>query len=188
MSARGKPPSRQVALLRGINVGKAKRVAMADLRALLEKLGYSDVRTLLNSGNVVFSGTDGGRGDAAARIEMAIAKQLGVTSRVIVLSAAELAMTVGENPIVALASDHSRLLVAVLGNPADRARLLPLSKQDWGLEALALGKRVAYMWCPGGWLESPLATAVTRLLGEATTVRNWTTMTKLHALAAAGSV
>ena len=45
----------EIALLRGINVGKAKRVAMAELRALVEKLGYGDVRTLLNSGNVVFS-------------------------------------------------------------------------------------------------------------------------------------
>jgi uncharacterized protein (DUF1697 family) len=52
-----------VALLRGINVGKAKRVAMADLRALLEELGYADVRTLLNSGNVVFTAPRAAKGD-----------------------------------------------------------------------------------------------------------------------------
>lgn len=184
MSPRGKPSSRQVALLRGINVGKAKRVAMADLRALLEGLGYADVRTLLNSGNAVFS-CRAPRADEAPRIEKAIAKEFGFSSRVIVLSAAELAAAVAENPILALASDHSRLLIAVLGNPADRARLLPLSKQDWAPEALALGGRVVYMWCPEGILESPLATAVGRVLGEATTVRNWTTLTKLHALASA---
>ena len=48
---------RQIALLRGVNVGRAKRIAMADLRQLIGKLGYTDVRTLLNSGNIVFSGT-----------------------------------------------------------------------------------------------------------------------------------
>ncbi len=80
-----------VALLRGINVGRAKRVAMADLRALVESLGYLEVRTLLNSGNVVFTVPRGARGDPAARIEKAIATELGVTSRVIVITAAELA-------------------------------------------------------------------------------------------------
>ena len=63
--------SRQIALLRVINVGKAKRVAMADLRALFEKLGYVDVRTLLNSGNVVFSVPETSTVEAAPRIERA---------------------------------------------------------------------------------------------------------------------
>ena len=67
-----------VALLRGINVGRAKRVAMADLRSLVERLGYTDVRTLLNSGNVVFTSTSARSGGAEARIEAAIAARLGV--------------------------------------------------------------------------------------------------------------
>src|SRR5262245_8002074 len=75
----------QVALLRGINVGTAKRVAMADLRALVEGLGYGDVRTLLNSGNVVFSVPRTAKGDPAARIEKALAAKLGVSSRILVL-------------------------------------------------------------------------------------------------------
>jgi uncharacterized protein (DUF1697 family) len=66
-----------VALLRGINVGKAKRVGMADLRALVEGLGYRDVRTLLNSGNVVFAVPKSARGEPAARIETAIARSSG---------------------------------------------------------------------------------------------------------------
>jgi len=66
-------PATHVALIRGINVGKAKRVAMADLRALLEKLGYGDVRTLLNSGNIVYTVPAKLRGDSAARIQKACA-------------------------------------------------------------------------------------------------------------------
>ena len=66
-------PTAFVALLRGINVGKAKRIAMADLRKLVEELGYGDVQTLLNSGNVVFSALPKQGATAAARIESAIA-------------------------------------------------------------------------------------------------------------------
>ena len=62
-------PDRQVALIRGINVGRAKRVAMADLRALVEGLGYRDVDTLLNSGNVVFTVPAGMKGTPSSRIE-----------------------------------------------------------------------------------------------------------------------
>jgi uncharacterized protein (DUF1697 family) len=171
-----------VALLRGINVGHAKRVAMADLRALVADLGYLEVRTLLNSGNVVFTVPRGARGDPAGRIEKAIAAELGVVSRVTVLTAAELAAIVRANPLRKVAHDPSRLLVTVLARPTDRARLVPLSKRSWAPEALALGARAAYLWCPPGLLKSPLGGAVGRELGDAATSRNWATITKLHAL------
>src|SRR2546421_7872366 len=151
---------RQVALIRGINVGRAKRVAMADLRVLVEGLGYGDVRTLLNSGNVVFTAPRAAAGNATARIEKALATELGVSARVTVLSATELADAVTENPLLEVANDFSRLLVAVLGNPADRTKLAPLTKQDWATEALAVGTRVAYLWCPEGILASRLAESV----------------------------
>jgi uncharacterized protein (DUF1697 family) len=174
-----------VALLRGINVGRAKRIAMADLRALVEKLGYRDVRTLLNSGNVVFSAAGSRTADPAPRIEKAIASTLGVTSRVTVLTVAELADAVDANPLLKIAKDPSRLLLAILTDPLDRKRLEPLRAETWAPEALGLGKRVAYMWCAGGILESRLLEAVGRLLGDAQTARNWATMTKLLALARA---
>jgi uncharacterized protein (DUF1697 family) len=172
----------QIALLRGINVGRAKRIAMADLRALVEGLGYGDVRTLLNSGNVVFTVSGKVKSDAASRIETAIATQLGISSRVTVLTAAELDAVVEENPLLDIADDPSRLLVAVLNDKADRTRLEPLLKEDWAPDALALGERVAYMWCSGGLLESRLADTVGRVLRDAVTSRNWATILKLHAL------
>jgi uncharacterized protein (DUF1697 family) len=174
--------NKQVALIRGINVGRAKRVAMADLRALVEDLGYGDVRTLLNSGNVVFTTPRAAPGDAAARIAKALLAGLGVSAQVIVLSAAELAAAVSDNPLLEIAGDPSRLLVAVLGNPADRAKLEPLSKQDWAPEVLAIGTRVAYLWCAEGILKSRLAEAVNRVLKDAVTARNWATVMKLYAL------
>jgi uncharacterized protein (DUF1697 family) len=173
---------KHVALLRGINVGRAKRVAMADLRALVEGLGYSDVRTLLNSGNVVFTSTRAASGDAASRIEKALAKRLGIASRVTVLTAAEVDAVITENPLLQVARDPTRLLITVLSNPADRRRVETLTGQSWTPEVLAVGKRVAYLWCPEGLLESRLPQALDKLLGEAITTRNWSTMTKLHAL------
>jgi uncharacterized protein (DUF1697 family) len=172
---------KQVALLRGINVGKAKRIAMADLRALVAELGFGDVKTLLNSGNVVYTATDVAPEDAAGRIEEAIVAKTGISSRVTVLTAAEVAEAVDGNPFGEV-DNPSRFLVTVLRDPADRALLEPLAKEDWGTDSLALGRRVAYAWCREGVLESRLPDALNRLLGDRGTARNWATMLKLRAL------
>jgi uncharacterized protein (DUF1697 family) len=171
-----------VALIRGINVGKAKRVAMGDLRALMTKLGYGDPRTLLNSGNIVFDAGREAASKVAARIEEGMAAKLKVSARVTVLMGADFATVVEENPLGRVADNPSRLLVAFLSDPADGQRLKPLTRQGWKPEALGLGSRAAYLWCPPGMIESPLAQAVGRVLGEATTTRNWATVTKIRAL------
>ena len=174
---------RYVALLRGINVGRARRVAMADLRALLEELGYRDVRTLLNSGNAVFTASGVAPEEAAARIEGALFARVGFAARTMVLTAEELVVAVEQNPLLEIATDPSRLYVAVLAEPADLVRLEPLLAEDWSPEMLALGARVAYLWCPAGVIESRLVEAVGRAVGDAVTMRNSTTMAKLGALA-----
>lgn len=101
-----------VALLRSINVGKAKRVPMADLRALLIDQCYRDVATLLNSGNAVFRATRGSPSTHAAAISAVISATLSIEVPVIVKSAQELNVIVQENPIDTLTADHSQLLVA----------------------------------------------------------------------------
>lgn len=173
-----------IALLRGINVGRAKRVAMADLRTLFEELGFTDVRTVLNSGNVVFGGMQGKPEAAAAAIEQALVRRLGVVSRVTVLSAAELSIVIDGNPLLELATDHARLLAFIVSGAGRRALLAPLAVQDWAPGALAIGERAVYVWCPTGVLDSAAAAAVTKLLGDATTARNWNTLRKLQALCA----
>jgi uncharacterized protein (DUF1697 family) len=174
--------TRHVALIRGINVGKAKRVAMSDLRALVEDLGYRDVRTLLNSGNVVFTVPASVRKDPATRIEKAITARLGISARVTVLTRAELADVVASDPFGKVAHDPSRLFVTVLIDPSHRKRLLPLARQDWAPDVLKVGARVVYLWCPNGMLESGLADAINRLVGDGATTRNWATMMKIHGL------
>jgi uncharacterized protein (DUF1697 family) len=178
---------RYVALLRGINVGSAKRVAMADLRALVQGLGYSEVRTLLNSGNVVFTASGTTTGKAASAIEQSLAVQLGISSCVTVIDAAELAGIVKENPLLDISDNPSRLLVAVLASTSDSKLLKPLLDKEWRPDVLALGERVAYIWCPRGISESQLAEQIGRVLGDAVTSRNWATILKLHALATEGN-
>jgi uncharacterized protein (DUF1697 family) len=73
-------------------------------------------------------------------------------------------------------------MVTVLMNPSDRAGLRPLARKSWGDEAFAVGARVAYVWCPEGVLKSRVVEAVNRVLGDASTSRNWATIQKLHAL------
>ena len=174
-------PANHVALLRGINVGTAKRVAMEDLRALMGGLGYGDVRTLLNSGNVVFS-ANGRSGDPSRRIGAEIEKKLGVKSRVTVLTAAELDVAVRGNPLLKVATHPSRLLVGVLASRDDRARLEPLARQKWRAERLALGERVCYLWCPDGVSKSRVLVEVEKVLGDGITSRNWGTIQKLQGL------
>ncbi len=174
-----------VALLRGINVGKAKRIAMADLRALLEAMGYAEVRTLLNSGNVVFTPARKAmpQGELALRIETTLLAELGVASRVTVLTAAEFGSILADNPLrAAAAAEPSRFLFAIPRDPADLALLKSQAREDWSPETLALGPRAAYLHCPAGTLAGRLATVVDRTLGDRVTARNAATMEKLRAL------
>ena len=177
------------ALLRGINVGRAKRVPMAELRALMTELGFGDVRTLLNSGNAVFSAPTGSLGQAASRIEQALADRLGFQVPTIVTTEADIARVVRENPFAEMADDHSRLLVMFVREPAALTALRPIvstsraARKEGGSSRLACGSRAAYIWCPDGILESPLPDEAARLLkSTVVTTRNWATTLRIHAL------
>ena len=174
--------ARFVALFRGINVGKAKRIAMADLRTLLGKLGYRDVRTLLNSGNAVFSGDDGPALKHAERIRAAVKTRLGVDALVIVKSQKDVAGIMGGNKLRDVADDDSRLLVAVTHDARALAAVAKLAKLAWGAERIHVGKHAAYVWCAGGILESKALTTLLKELEGTGTTRNWATLGKIHAL------
>jgi uncharacterized protein (DUF1697 family) len=178
---------RYIALLRGVNVGRAKRIAMADLRKLIADLGYGDVRSVLNSGNVVFSGPDKPLDTVAAEVEEALVLKLGVAARALVLGCEELDAIIAGNPLLDKADDHSRLLTFILSGAHSREAIAALCEQDWTPGAAALGERAAYVWCPGGILDSAAAAALGKQLGDATTSRNWSTLLKLHALCADGA-
>ena len=173
---------RFVALFRGINVGKAKRIAMADLRALLEKMGCVDVRTLLNSGNAVFTARGTAAG-VAQRIRDEVAGKLGVDALVIVKTRADIARIVAGIEITGF-DDESRLLVVVANQSRDITRLETLARRPWGDERIQVTRHAAYLWCANGILESSLVPALHAELGARGTTRNWATLKKIHALMA----
>lgn len=171
------------ALLRGINVGRAKRVPMAELRVLVSSLGFGDVRTLLNSGNVVFTAPQVRARASACVLEKALMEKFGFEVRTVVVTAREMGDVVTQNPFARTADDHSRMLVAFVDDAAALSRLAPLEKEDTGTSRLACGDRAAYIWCPDGILESPIPDAVGKLLKDRViTTRNWATTLKLHSL------
>ena len=173
---------RYVALFRGINVGKAKRIAMADLRTLLGKLGYTEVATLLNSGNAVFTGAAEPAVNHADRIQQAVLKKLGVDALVIVKSGKDVAGIIAGNELGGEASDPSRLLVALTNESKALASIKALAKTEWGAEKIHVGRHAAYLWCANGILESKAAVALLKGLDGTGTTRNWATLNKINAL------
>jgi uncharacterized protein (DUF1697 family) len=174
---------RFVVLLRGVNVGTGNRVPMAEFRALLTKLGYTDVATLLNSGNAVFSSSRTSTAAHAKAIGNALADSLGVRVPTIVKSAAELTAIVAANPLEVPAAEHPRLLVA-FAQEADAIRALEsLAALAEPPEQFVVGVHAAYLHCPNGISNSDSAATLLGKSGRAITTRNMATVLKLHALA-----
>ena len=173
---------RFVALLRGINVGKAKRVPMAELRRAAHLPGYRNVRTLLNSGNAVFDSTARSAAAQATRIRAAIAERMNLEVPVIVKSAEDIAAACAENTLLPKATDHARLLAAFAGREEDLRALEALAPLVKPPERFLVGKHAAYLWCPHGILESRVTEALLGKVGRAATTRNWATVMKISAL------
>jgi len=175
---------RFAALLRGVNVGGGNRVPMAELRKLLTDLGYTDVVTLLNSGNAVF----GSSARTTARHEQAIRKalvdSLGVDVAVIVKAETELLAAQKENPIRVQDAEASRLLVGFASDPASLAALKDLASLVKPPERFHVGRHGLYLWCPKGVSESAVGKLLVGRRGREITTRNWATVGKLIALVA----
>jgi uncharacterized protein (DUF1697 family) len=175
-----------IALLRGINLGPHKRVAMPALRAVVEGLGHTDVATYIQSGNVVFTASGSAKDTSLADdLEKAIADELGVTCRVVVLTGAELARTVADNPYPD-EPDPKRLHAIFLTGPAGKAAQARLTAvrdklgDKAGRDEAQIVGRTLYLHTPDGFGRSELAKALSRPGGDAEgTARNWATVTKL---------
>jgi len=175
-------PTRYVALLRGINVGRAKPVGMADLKAEIEALGFGDVRTLLRSGNVVFSGKRKDAEDLARTLEHAIEQRFEMKVGVVVRTAAELEAIVEENPIPEAASEGSNLHVMFLAQPlpaAERDRIEPAQFEP---DVVRIADLEVYVWYRNGMSGSKTAEQLDRRIRTLVTDRNWNTVGKLLAL------
>jgi uncharacterized protein (DUF1697 family) len=170
-----------VALLRGINVNQTTKVAMADLRALVEGLGYTEVRTLLRSGNVLLSSP---KRPAVGPIESAIASKTGVRSKVVVLSLAEFESIASASPLREVSDDLSKMVITFLDDdivPGDVERPTDAALAP---ERLVITPRAIYQWCPDGILKSQLKPSWWRQFGPVATTRNVRTVNRILAAAA----
>jgi uncharacterized protein (DUF1697 family) len=174
-----------VALLRGINVGANKRIAMADLRELLTGLGFTDVRTLLQSGNAVFATRNTLPETLAGRITGAINEQLGLDVGCLVRKGDELQTVIEANPLGDVATNGSKLMALFLSKQPDPKLLKAHDPRSLAPEEIRLGDRVIYQWCPDGVLAAPAVGGFAeKYLDVTVTGRNWNTVTKLAALLA----
>ena len=180
--------ARWVALLRGINVGRNKRVAMADLRRLADGLGHEQVDTVLQSGNVVFSSSKRSADALADGMSAAIADELGMEVSVLVRSGPQLADVVAANPFPDAARDPKNLHAAFVSKAPAKATLASIDREALGDDDFALGPGVVYLRYSAGMQGSPLTKHVTeKTLGVTMTARNWSTVLKLAEMTSADS-
>jgi uncharacterized protein (DUF1697 family) len=172
---------RYVALLRGININPATRIAMGDLRALLEGLGHTGVRTHLQSGNALLTAGGEAPQEIAAAIERRISEELGLTVAVLMRTAAELRLVVDENPLEV--RDPARFVVVFLTQPPDRADLESIDPAVYAPEEMAVGRSELYMYFPDGLRRPKLPPLLEKRSMAPATMRNWNTVTRLLALA-----
>ena len=174
--------TRYVVLLRGINVGRAKRIAMADLRTRLAAAGFEDVATLLNSGNVVLASASSAV-EVGRTVEQVVREDLGVDAAAVVRTADEFRAVVSLDPLGDVAHDGSRHVVAFMDSAPGPELEDLLRSVDAGEDRYAVHGRELFLWCPNGQMDSPLMTALSKGKGgPVTTVRNWNTVQKLGAL------
>jgi len=170
------PVHRYVALLRGINVGSANRISMTDLRAVFESLRYTDVTTLLQSGNVVFTAPRALGPAATIALEDELANTTGVRARILVLDADRFLEVARANPLVPIADNDSLLVVTFLDGAPPASLEVPA---DLAPEVLEIGESAIYQWCPLGVSKSVVPPKFFRSLGPEATARNWRTITKI---------
>lgn len=163
---------RNIALLRGINLGAKRRVAMADLRALLEELGFTQVRTVLASGNAIFTGEP-----SRTELEAALEARFGFRIDVVLRTMDELRAVIAGDPFAGVADNPTRYFVVFLDR---EPKLDRLEGQDFAPDEFVARGREIYAWCPEGMRDSRLMKALGKLDGPGTaTVRNWATVHKL---------
>lgn len=173
-----------VSLLRGINVSGKNRIPMADLRALYEQHGHTDVVTYVQSGNVVSRVGTRSAHAVEESLAAAIAADLGLEVAVLVRTPAELGRVLARNPFVAEGADPTKLHVTFLATEPPRATATALDGAQFEPDRFRVQGREVYVSCPGGYGRTKINnTWFERKLGVSATTRNWNTLSRLVALA-----
>lgn len=182
-STTASPPATHLALLRGVNLGSSRRLAMSDLRAVIAGLGFARVQTVLQSGNFVFAGGRKAPASLERLLEVELGEQLQMPMEVFVRTASEWAGVIERNPFPAESRrDPSHVLVMALKDAPTARAIQQLTEAHRGPEPFRVDGRVAYAYYPSGLARSKLALMMDAKLGTRGTARNWNTVLKLAAL------
>jgi uncharacterized protein (DUF1697 family) len=180
-----------VALLRGVNIGPHRRVAMADVRAALTAAGFGDVHTHLQSGNVVLE-SDLAGDELGGAVAAALSERLGLTTDVIVRSPQRIAHAIAADPFGDVATDPARHVLGFCRSAPAPDKIDEMERRIAAQQSASVkpaGDRHAfagdhfYLWCPNGISKSPYFKVPWTALGVASTQRNWNTVTALLRLA-----
>ncbi|MFF1635893.1 DUF1697 domain-containing protein [Leifsonia sp. NPDC058248] len=167
-----------VGLVRGINVGPTTRVAKGDLLAAFEDAGFTNAKTFLASGNVVFDADRAPGGSETSIVEEGIRSRSRVSARVLLVDELEFRRIAHENPLLGDGDDFSKLMVTFLGAELPDGFALPPAA-DLAPELVRTGTRAIYQWCPLGVSKSKLKPSFWKTAGEFATGRNWRTVLRL---------
>jgi len=169
-----------VALLRGINVGGKNKLPMKDLAAMFTEAGCDDVRTYIQSGNVLFRARPALARRVPELVTRAIADRAGLRVPVVTRTAAELAKVVSANPLLRAGADHAKLHVAFLAKQPAAGRVAGLDPDRSPPDEFVVRGREIYLHCPGGVARTKLTNDYfDSRLATTSTVRNWNTVLKL---------
>lgn len=166
-----------LALFRGINMGGHGRLPMKELVSLLEEVGCRNMRTYIQSGNVIFESASRNRGKLSIALTASIFQRFGFSPKVMLLTAAELQSAIAHNPFPT--DDGKALHFLFLEEQPANPDLGRLNTLKTGSEKFRLVDKVFYFYAPDGVGRSKLATNAERCLGVASTGRNWNTITAL---------
>jgi uncharacterized protein (DUF1697 family) len=171
-----------VALLRGINVGGKGKVPMKDLKLLFEGAGCENVRTYIQSGNVVFDAADDLAREIPATIAMAVKETLGVDTWLVLRSRDEMAQIVAGNPFADHNAPPTSVAVAFLTEAPPNGTLDFIEEDESIPDKVILAGKDVYLYLPNGFSGSKLDPKFfTKSLANGTT-RNWRTITKLMSM------
>jgi uncharacterized protein (DUF1697 family) len=174
--------STHIALLRGINIGAHKRIKMEALQQTMRELGFEDVRTYIQSGNIVFKAATADTTRLADKIEKKLLSDFGFAVPVIVRTPSELHQVIQKNSFHKEAGmDISRLHVTFLSGPPEKTALKSLDKIPAGPDRFHCGGKEIYLHCPNSYSDTKFSnSALEKALSVQATTRNWKTVTKLY--------
>ncbi|NJN84167.1 MAG: DUF1697 domain-containing protein [Caldilineaceae bacterium] len=174
-----------VSLLRGINISGQKSMRMAELRELYKSLGFANIQSYLQSGNVLFQSDQEDGAELGRDIEAAIAERFGFEVSVLIRTPAEFEQVVENNPFLTTRNeDPTRLYVTFLAETPTESALAQANLPDHKPDEFVVAGQEIYIFCPNGYGRTKLSnTFFERKLKIRATTRNWKTVTALHDLA-----